>query len=812
MDSFKTKLNNVQNTNDLHVVFLNIISGMMEAYTEEDKDIIYICLDYAFYHLDELLQCYRIIDEGTKNPKAVSRLNLISDLLPLDNYLRDKCNEKILKYNTFKGKLSVLRKYVKKIDPTLIRLKEKLEKIKKEFRVRKGLNKDEVECVLDFLAKEVPLIVDIFCDRADFAKRVLKQKTIYSKFHCKYKYSDNSEDETEKTNTVLQILESITGSSTGFTLVNGNVQSGKSNLLRCISLFEILQGQSCVLIVRNFTADYKQMLNGIKIFNKRYRKYMKSVGYGSPKVLIEVLYGDKIDETFLKVFTTEPKLIIILANKIQASRLNNFLDDYSDEIEHFSVLIDEMDIHGYPSDTDVSTHEQIQILMQRATSIFGTTATAFDIIFQEDDLKNDRMFSLPNTVNYRGIPNIVFKKLTENAKPPPRIKKDEEYDVLENDGNLKKIYYEMADKLPEWQKNYNTPIICLHKTTENTEYHSRLFKWFINDEKLNKAFAIIIFNGNGCRVYHYTLKNKEIIIDGIKSSSTKEEQEAGIHLFKNSAIQEVYQWFKDNGGTNKYRKIVTISGKMAARGINFVSADYEWHLSHMYYLAAKSTPIPELIQAMRLCGIYTDDCMPLKCYSTEETISEIKKGYNIQKDILSRAQEAQEVINTKLWVRDLTFNKGKVPKRQLTKGIKINKEIKKIDNKKNDGGISYKEFTEQVKKNITEDVWKEKYEYLRETEGNENGNCFKIKSNDLISSHKNIYEEIIEYILEYYGTEKWISRAEIIENLVSVHKRKLHTVAGILTKWCQQKSTKCYSHKDGLLFQKIEKNWFIRLN
>ncbi len=855
MDSFKIKLETAQKNKitpegiemqDIHLIFLNIISGILDSYAGKDKEYIAICLDYSFYHLNELLECYAILKLGVEAPHDTSRLDRIAELLPLPDHLRDECADKIRRYKTEKGKLSVLKKYSQKADNTLMRLKEKLEKIKREFRARKRLSKEEVQTALDFLYEEVPLIADIFCDRTDFVKRILKKKNIYRRFMGEDEYEINGSDSegdtshasrTQKVEAseVVNMLESIAGSSTGYTLVNGAVQSGKSSVLRCVTLFEIMQGQTCVVILRNFTADYQQMRNGLKLFNAKYQAYMRGRGYKKPKALIKTLYGGDItrcEEKFVKAFTREPKLIILLANKIQTTRLNELLDEH-EEIEHFSVLIDEIDIHGYPSDTDVCTHEQIQALMKRATSVFGATATCFDVIFQEDDLKNSRLFSLPETRNYRGIPNIIFKKLAEEAKSPSRImeKNREDYDVFESDGNLQKIYYEMAEKRPSWQKDFNSsqPIICLHKTTENTEYHSLLFNWFVTDEKLNRAYVAIIFNGNGCRVYHHSLKNKQVLIDGTESSSSEEEQELGIHLFKNTSIQEIYQWFKDNGGAKKFRKIVTISGKMAARGINFVSADYGWHLTHMYYLAAKGTPIPELIQAMRICGIYKNCCIPLKVYSTEDTIWEIKKGYNIQKDILNRARKNQKEISTKLWARDLKFNKGKIPKRQLAKGIKINKELKQVENSVRDGGMSYGLFESKIKNNISEDVWDEKYEHLRkqeeeysseeeEPDWEEEGDISFVGEGTLRGKvASKIFDATFTAVFNLVGAGVWVRRARVIEEMmkddsglkeksIQAHLKDFGLRVNLHTKISDE------NKKKGLLLRKKNVEWELRVN
>ncbi len=319
-----------------------------------------------------------------------------------------------------------------------------------------------------------------------------------------------------------------------------------------------------------------------------------------------------------------------------------------------------------------------------------------------------------------------------------------------------------------------------------------------------------------------------MVIDEIESSSSEEEQELGIHLFKNTSIQDVYQWFKDNGGTKKFRKIVTISGKMAARGINFVSADFLWHLTHMYYLAAKGTPIPELIQAMRICGIYKNCCIPLKVYSTEDTIWEIKKGYNIQKDILNRAHKNQKEISTKLWARDLKFNKGKIPKRQLAKGIKINKELKQVENSVRDGGMSYDLFERKIKNNISEDVWDEKYEHLRKQEEEyfseeeepgweeEGGEWRKVIFEKLGVKSKNYYNQLVEAAKKdnNYGSNTVFTKSELLELASPDGKTKI-SLASTIWNWHADGSnfwSSSNGKEKGMHF-KLEKNiWLVRVN
>jgi hypothetical protein len=65
---------------------------------------------------------------------------------------------------------------------------------------------------------------------------------------------------------------------------------------------------------------------------------------------------------------------------------------------------------------------------------------------------------------------------------------------------------------------------------------------------------------------------------------------------------------------------------MANRGVNFVSRDFEWHCARQYYVPSRGTTIPEMLQTLRICGIFKDGVQPT-IFAPKWSLVELKIGY-----------------------------------------------------------------------------------------------------------------------------------------------------------------------------------------
>ena len=110
--------------------------------------------------------------------------------------------------------------------------------------------------------------------------------------------------------------------------------------------------------------------------------------------------------------------------------------------------------------------------------------------------------------------------------------------------------------------------------------------------------------------------------------------------------------------------IAIIAGELADRGISFVSSEYHWHPTSMYYVPSAGATVSHIIQAAgRLCGNFDDD-IPLQLFAPSETLENLKRGINLQEDCLERAK-----INAKgcavTVIQGMAISTDKIPTRPM---------------------------------------------------------------------------------------------------------------------------------------------------
>lgn len=142
-----------------------------------------------------------------------------------------------------------------------------------------------------------------------------------------------------------------------------------------------------------------------------------------------------------------------------------------------------------------------------------------------------------------------------------------------------------------------------------------------------------------------------------------------------------------------------MAGKMADRGITFGSAHYTecmaknqvpWHLTELYYIAAKGTDQPTILQTCgRLCGIYIDN-IPLTIYSN--ICDDIVKAYHAQEELIERARQMSSIALDSRLMKDIIpsipIKKDKCAKRRFT-ASKVSCRLKRVKDDSNAGGWNW---------------------------------------------------------------------------------------------------------------------------
>jgi hypothetical protein len=141
-----------------------------------------------------------------------------------------------------------------------------------------------------------------------------------------------------------------------------------------------------------------------------------------------------------------------------------------------------------------------------------------------------------------------------------------------------------------------------------------------------------------------------------------------------------------------------IAGELAGRCISYVTRDYVWHLTDMYYNPAKSTPIPEMTHsAGRLCGLNMYKSH-LRLHTPMFVATALWNGLNFTNEVINRAiaspllDAAGEEKSFADSIKSIPMLKTKLPeKRDLTNKVKINKRDFNLVSK-NDGGESLESY------------------------------------------------------------------------------------------------------------------------
>jgi hypothetical protein len=236
------------------------------------------------------------------------------------------------------------------------------------------------------------------------------------------------------------------------------------------------------------------------------------------------------------------------------------------------------------------------------------------------------------------------------------------------------------------------PNICLIKNTRINENQDAIFKG-LNKEYKGK-FATVVSNGNGVKMYHPDLP-LTFKVAGV--TVTRGE------FFKGD-IADVLQYFKDNGGVIKFPRIIVIAGELAGRCISYVTRDYGWHLTDMYYNPSASTSIPEMIQSVgRLCGLNKGKSH-LHLHVTHKVAEALWNGFNFTNEVINRAiasplMNLDEEMSFGDSIKSVPMLTTKMPdiKRSLTNKVKVNKKDYKLVSK-DDGGESVESYKYKVVK------------------------------------------------------------------------------------------------------------------
>ncbi len=503
-------------------------------------------------------------------------------------------------------------------------------------------------------------------------------------------------------------------------IVKGYVQSGKTGFMLCSAMRYMFgsTSRSSIIVLRDSVGDMNQIKGRLEDMQDRLTSYIRENQIDGD-VDISVI-GDKPDknEFYTAMSGIAPKIFVLLGNEAQIGRLNKMLDNM--DKSKFSLFIDEADSND--SGDNIRSH-QLNILKEKATIVFYISATILEIGFREQ-IDKGGVYMLEEVPHYMGLDKTTQRYLPLDSKPCN--KKEDIPDLM--DPNIPEFLEHFSESYPVLVDMFGVshPQYCLMSCGSVIEPQRRLFNMVAGKGKI----AVLLYNGDGVDLYHPSLKEDTIRIpylSGKYTDSSKCTWYRDAYTFNNKVgISSVIQWLKDNGGVDRFPRIIVISGRLAGRGISFTSRDYGkylnsfkngkkpdwmgWRLTGMYYTPSKHTNQPNLIQgAGRVCCIVRDN-MSTYVYTNKEVFSDIRKAYWTQEELISRARQIQNDAgdDTEMCLCDaidkIVMRRDKLSKRSLTL-----QEVKRLPKSNivmgNDNGFSMKDTYNNYVQDDGREVW-----------------------------------------------------------------------------------------------------------
>ena len=583
----------------------------------------------------------------------------------------------------------------------------------------------------------------------------------------------------------------------------GSTQTQKTNYQIGLALKSLLKGITPVMITRDFIGDASQLEKRINDLLRKLEIYLQEAKVINRRFKIKVVRADKV--TSFDPFS----IIISLGNESQIPKVIAMIKDstHSTFVPRINVIIDENDKVDYSLGT--KTYTALAELKEMAHQTFGITATPLDVLALQEDLKSRDVFVLTNPKDYRGHLDIMVKLLETDPKVKGINKVATYEEVIEHDKNFDPFLHGYSRIKPEyvWGIREHLPNICLIKVTNINATQEAIFEGI--HSQYEKEFVMLLMHEKGIKMQ----------FKGMKDCVIAEKEVRPDVFVKDIDLPEWFQYLKDNGGVKRFPRILVISGYKAERCISFVSRDYVWHLTDMYYNPASKTSIPTMWQETgRLTG-RNKGKSHLHLHCTKRVADSLYNGINFTNEAITRGidnplfLEGEERTLFESILQTPMLNK-QFPKYRniVTKAPVKRKHFKLV--RKNDGGRSledYKYTTDEI-----EEIEFEDNKEIEEDTINSNYYLIDIKKLSPDTSQYLLVQETIKEIKKRDIISENILRTVVIDWILENNISKLnnsqiikgHFDSGITPKMAKIKNI----HTKGLLYWKEDNRVYLRLN
>ena len=405
--------------------------------------------------------------------------------------------------------------------------------------------------------------------------------------------------------------------------VKGQVQSGKTAFIICSSMMTLLSGFDVIIVLRNSNSDLQQIHSRLSSFRA------------------ELLsrFGTSFDMTSSKKPKKSeiPQIILCLANGISLEKVFSLVE------KNYVLIVDEADY----VDSGTMTRKSIilPMLKDQAHCVLGVSATVMDLLGKESMLPKDLLLLSPPS-NYKGIPYLLEKAQASIPRGGLYSSKVDS-NLMENDPYLLDWIQELIDIEPN-----DHPVISLITICDTVDPCVKAREAIV--ERYSDRVVVIDHHADGIFVKH----------DMIEYESKE-------------SISDVLQDLKDL----RYQiPILIFAGDIAGRGVSYVSKDYGWHLTHQRLIVSKSCTEPELMQKVRLCGVYQDE-IPLRLITTPDILYDLRKAYYKQEELVEKVKGVADNFQgrCKDFFKEIIFEKEKMSGRHITKDRKATPDLKLVN-------------------------------------------------------------------------------------------------------------------------------------
>jgi hypothetical protein len=435
-----------------------------------------------------------------------------------------------------------------------------------------------------------------------------------------------------------------------FTLITGEIQSGKTSTALVLSHKSIIQKRPVVYVILNRNVGKYQVQDRLVIYNNDFRKFCLKNDIDFKPIEYAFVQDLSDDTTKISSLLLNNGLIIVYCNTVQLYR---FLEEHQKVNIKYTLIVDEIDYQDKDNgNTEVKVVDYYNELVNRSVDYIGLSATNFKIFYTSESLYTHRMFTLENRKNYKSILDI-----TRNYNIPEDITCPSNTESFSKDYQFQDMIKSLSKKSPiEYKdkingKNRIHPIILLYKISRFVYHHDQVFEYIKTN--YSKKWCAITFNYKGIKFYHKDLTGI-ISINNVQIKPDKENN----YTIKGTSISNVLsllrKFYKNEIISNKH--IIIISGNLVSRQISYTCNQFIWHLTHMRLLSTSSKPdCTNLLQEMRLCGIYNRDDITPEISVTDSSYSNIIKAYKIQKKM---CRKSIKKANEKLSVKEYLFGRN----------------------------------------------------------------------------------------------------------------------------------------------------------